>query len=83
MNDNDAQSYLFALSAESGNEIRRIPRDEGTNLGSQRPEEAAGPADAAVPVARKSVGIRAPGGSLTRGRGANLHTGACCGASQA
>ena len=30
-NDNDDQSYLLALSAETGNEIWRIPRDEGTN----------------------------------------------------
>jgi outer membrane protein assembly factor BamB len=31
VNDNDDQSYLLALSAETGNEIWRIPRDEGTN----------------------------------------------------
>ena len=31
MNDNDEQSYLLALSAETGNEVWRIPRDEGTN----------------------------------------------------
>ena len=30
-NDNDDQSYLLALSAETGNEVWRIPRDEGTN----------------------------------------------------
>ena len=31
VNDNDDQSYLLALSAETGNEVWRIPRDEGTN----------------------------------------------------
>ena len=31
VNDNDGQSYLLALSAETGNEIWRIGRDEGTN----------------------------------------------------
>ena len=31
VNDNDEQSYLLALSAETGNEVWRTPRDEGTN----------------------------------------------------
>ena len=31
LNDNDEQSYLLALSAETGNEVWRTPRDEGTN----------------------------------------------------
>ena len=31
VNDNDGQSYLLALSAETGNEVWRIPREEGTN----------------------------------------------------
>ncbi len=31
VNDNDDQSYLLALSAETGNEVWRIARDEGTN----------------------------------------------------
>jgi outer membrane protein assembly factor BamB len=31
VNDNDGQSYLVALSAETGNEVWRTERDEGTN----------------------------------------------------
>ena len=31
VNDNDEQSYLLALGAETGNEVWRTPRDEGTN----------------------------------------------------
>jgi len=31
VNDNDGQSHLFALSAETGNEVWRVTRDEGTN----------------------------------------------------
>ena len=31
VNDNDGQSYLLALSAETGAEVWRIARDEGTN----------------------------------------------------
>jgi outer membrane protein assembly factor BamB len=34
VNDNDEESYLLALDAKSGEEIRRIPRDEKSNWSS-------------------------------------------------